>query len=77
MALLYVARRMTLLPILVVVSALLVLPLVHDDFTPLLKARYTMPLIPLVYVAIALFLARVLDEYGGRDAGSRRHWPVS
>jgi len=66
-ALLYVARRVTALPILVVLSALLVLPFVHDDFTPLFKARYTMPLIPLVYVSIALFLARILTT-GGREA---------
>jgi 4-amino-4-deoxy-L-arabinose transferase-like glycosyltransferase len=64
-ALLAVARRTTALPLLVVASALLLLPLVHDDFKPLLKARYTMPLIPLVDVAIAVFLTRILVT-GGR-----------
>jgi 4-amino-4-deoxy-L-arabinose transferase-like glycosyltransferase len=61
-ALLYVARRVTVLPILVVVSALLVLPLMHDDFTPLLKARYTMPVVPVVYVSMALLLVRVFTS---------------
>ena len=59
-ALLAVARRTTALPLLVVASALLCLPLVHDDFRPLLKARYTMPLIPIVDVALADFLVRVI-----------------
>ena len=59
-ALVSLARRSTALPVLIVVSALLTLPLIHDDFDPLFKARYTMPLIPLVYVAVAVMLARVL-----------------
>ena len=42
-----------------VLSALLALPLIHDDFIPLFKARYTMPLVPLVYVAVAVLLARM------------------
>jgi Dolichyl-phosphate-mannose-protein mannosyltransferase len=65
--LLYLARRATVLPLLVVLSAVLVLPLIHDDFAPLFKARYTMPLIPLVSVAIGVFLARLLTARG--------HWP--
>ena len=59
-ALLSLARRSTALPFFVVTSALLVLPLIHDDFTPLFKARYTMPLVPLVYVAVAVMVARIL-----------------
>jgi len=59
-ALLDLARRSSILPIFVVLSAMILLPLVHDDFRPLLKARYTMPLVPLVYVAVAVLLARVL-----------------
>ena len=58
-ALLSLAQRSSALPVLVVLSALLVLPLIHDDFTPLFKSRYTMPLVPLVYVAVAVLLARL------------------
>jgi hypothetical protein len=43
-----------------VLGALLVLPLIHDDFRPVLKARYTMPLVPLIYVAVAVMLARIV-----------------
>jgi hypothetical protein len=57
-ALLSLARRSSALPGLVALSALLVLPLIHDDFAPLFKARYTMPVVPLVYVAVAVLLAR-------------------
>jgi 4-amino-4-deoxy-L-arabinose transferase-like glycosyltransferase len=64
-ALMYLARRASALPILVVLSAVLILPLVHDDFKPLFKARYTMPLVALVDVAIAVFLARMIAT-GGR-----------
>jgi 4-amino-4-deoxy-L-arabinose transferase-like glycosyltransferase len=56
-ALLSLARSTSALPLLVTLSAVLLLPFVHDDFTPLLKARYIMPLIPLVYVAVAVLLA--------------------
>jgi 4-amino-4-deoxy-L-arabinose transferase-like glycosyltransferase len=58
-ALVTVAHRTSALPALVVLGALLVLPLIHDDFRPVLKARYTMPLVPLVYVAVAVMLARI------------------
>src|SRR5207248_6088622 len=58
LALLELARRKTALPALAVGSALLLLPLLHDEFMPLLKARYVMPLVPLVYVAVAVFLVR-------------------
>ena len=61
-ALLYLAHRVTILPILVVLSAVLLLPFLHDDFDPLFKARYTMPLIPLVFVAIAVLLTRILTS---------------
>ena len=60
MGLLSLAQRSSALPVLVVLSALLVLPLVHDDFTPLFKSRYTMPLVPLVYVAVAVMLVRTV-----------------
>jgi 4-amino-4-deoxy-L-arabinose transferase-like glycosyltransferase len=71
-ALLSLARRASALPLLVVVSALLVLPFVHDDFTPLLKARYMMPLVPLVYAAVAVLLARIvaLNAYVPRLLGA-------
>ena len=58
-ALLSLARWSSALPGLVVLSALLALPLIHDDFIPMFKARYTMPLVPLVYVAVAVLLARM------------------
>jgi hypothetical protein len=67
LALPYLARRVTALPLLIVLSAMLLLPLLHDDFGPLLKARYTMPLVPLVYVAIGVLLARA--------AVARGMWP--
>jgi hypothetical protein len=63
-ALMYLTRRVTALPLLVVLSAVLLLPLVHNDFAPLLKARYLMPLIPLVNVAIAVMVVRVLVAGG-------------
>jgi hypothetical protein len=59
-ALVAVARRGTSLPMLIVLSALLFLPLVHDDFDPPLKSRYLMPLVPLIEVAIAVFLVRMV-----------------
>lgn len=46
---------------------MLLLPFVHDDFTPLLKARYIMPLVPLIFVAIAVTLVQTL--------GGRTGWP--
>jgi hypothetical protein len=49
---------------------LLVLPLLHDDFEPLLKARYVMPLVPLTFVAVGIL---------GTDAATRLRagrWPV-
>jgi 4-amino-4-deoxy-L-arabinose transferase-like glycosyltransferase len=61
-ALLYLARWKSALPLFVVVPALLLLPLIHDDFTPLLKARYTMPLVPLTFVAIAVFLVKIAAD---------------
>jgi 4-amino-4-deoxy-L-arabinose transferase-like glycosyltransferase len=64
LSLLYLARRATALPLLLVLSAMLLLPLLHDDFSPLLKARYTMPLVPLVSVAIGVFLARTAVARG-------------
>jgi 4-amino-4-deoxy-L-arabinose transferase-like glycosyltransferase len=66
LALLDLARRRTALPLLMIGAALLLLPLLHDEFVPLLKARYVMPLVPLVYVALAVFLV------GGMTA--RAHW---
>lgn len=65
-AVVYVARGWTLVPLATTLSAMLVLPLVHDEFDPLFKARYIMPLIPLVYIATAVFLARFIS--------SGRHW---
>jgi len=64
-ALAYLARRTTALPSLVVLIAMALLPLVHDDFAPLLKARYIMALVPLTYVAIAVFLVRAVAQRGG------------
>jgi hypothetical protein len=58
-ALVAVARRTSALPALVVLGSLLVLPLIHDDFRPVFKARYMMPLVPLVHVAVAVLLARI------------------
>jgi 4-amino-4-deoxy-L-arabinose transferase-like glycosyltransferase len=63
-ALLALARSTTALPLLATLSAVLLLPFVHDDFTPLLKARYIMPLVPLVYVAVAVLLARLVASRG-------------
>jgi hypothetical protein len=60
LALVYLAQRKTALPLLAVGSSLLLLPLLHDEFVPPLKARYVMPLVPLVYVAVAVLLARGL-----------------
>ncbi|MGE3908188.1 MAG: glycosyltransferase family 39 protein [Chloroflexota bacterium] len=66
-SLVYLARRTSALPALVVVLAMAFLPLVHDDFRPLLKSRYIMPLVPLVFVAVAVFLVRGLARFtGGR-----------
>lgn len=61
----YLARRRSALPLLVVVPAMLLLPVVHDDFAPLLKARYIMPLIPLILVAVAVSLAMLIAGTGG------------
>jgi hypothetical protein len=66
-ALILVARRVSMLPLLVVLSALLFLPLVHDDFDPPLKSRYLMPLLPLIDVVIAVSLIRL--------AFARSVWP--
>jgi 4-amino-4-deoxy-L-arabinose transferase-like glycosyltransferase len=63
-ALAYLAWRKSALPALVVVLAMLLLPLVHDDFAPLLKARYIMPLVPLVFVAIAVLLVHGMMRVG-------------
>ena len=60
----YLAWRKSSLPALVVVLAMLLLPLVHDDFTPLLKARYIMPLVPLIFVAISVLLVHVIMRFG-------------
>jgi hypothetical protein len=68
LALVVVARRVTSLPLLVVLSGILCLPLIHDDFDPLLKARYLMPLVPLVHVAMAVFLVRVARQSAWRHA---------
>lgn len=65
LALAYAARRASALPALVVLSALVVLPLVHDEFAPLLKARYLMPLVPLTFVAIGVFLVRAVCDRAG------------
>jgi len=59
-ALVYLARRTTILPLLMVASGMLLLPLVHADFAPLLKARYVMPLVPVTYVAISVLLIDVV-----------------
>jgi 4-amino-4-deoxy-L-arabinose transferase-like glycosyltransferase len=59
-ALVALARRTTPLPLLAVGSALVLLPLLNNDFAPLLKARYAMPLVPLVFVAVGVMLARGL-----------------
>jgi 4-amino-4-deoxy-L-arabinose transferase-like glycosyltransferase len=63
-ALLGLARSTSALPLLVTLSAVLLLPFVHDDFTPLLKSRYIMPLVPLVYAAVAVLLARLAASKG-------------
>lgn len=60
----YLAWRRSALPALVVGLSMLLLPLVHDDFAPLLKARYIMPLAPLVFVAIAVLLVQGIAQYG-------------
>ena len=65
LALVYLARHGSALPLLVVLSTLSLLPFVHDDFAPLLKARYIMPLVPIVYVAIAVFLVRLAARRTG------------
>ncbi len=59
-ALIAVARRESALPLLAVLGAMLSLPLLHGSFDPLLKARYIMPLVPLVFVAIGVCGARYL-----------------
>jgi hypothetical protein len=64
-ALVYAARRASLAPSLVVLSALVCLPLLQDDFDPLLKARYTMPLVPLTYIAVGVLIADLL--HGAAD----------
>ncbi len=68
LALVVVARRVTSLPLLVVLSAVLLLPLVHDKFDPPLKARYLMPLVPLIHVAMAVFLVRAVRQSVWRHA---------
>lgn len=59
-SLVYAARRASALPLVFMVSALVSLPLLHNQFDPLLKARYTMPLVPLTYAAVGVLLARLL-----------------
>ena len=59
-ALVYVARRASALPLVFVLSALAFLPFLHDEFDPLLKARYTMPLVPLAYAAVGVLVAALL-----------------
>ena len=63
-ALAYLTWRKSPLPALVVVLSMLILPLVHDEFAPLLKARYIMPLVPLVFVAIAVLLVQGIARFG-------------
>lgn len=67
LALLAVARRASLVPLLVTLSAVSLLPLTRDDFVPLLPARYLMPLVPLVYTAVGVFGAGLLAGPGGRS----------
>ena len=62
--LVYLAWWKSSLPALVVFLAMLLLPLVHDDFTPLLKARYIMPLVPLTFVAISVTLVQAIMRFG-------------
>ena len=57
--LVYTARRVSMLPLLTVLGSLLLLPLVHDDFLPLLKSRYLMPLLPLTFVTIGVIGADI------------------
>jgi hypothetical protein len=57
----YLAWRRSALPLLVVLPAMVLLPFVHDD----LKARYIMPLVPLVLVAVAVSLARLVENAVG------------
>lgn len=72
-SLVYCARHSSSLPLLVTVSALLLLPLANNDFSPLLKARYIMPLVPLVLVATGIALVGVMNtspfqkDIGGRQ----------
>ncbi|MDP8924929.1 MAG: glycosyltransferase family 39 protein, partial [Chloroflexota bacterium] len=68
----YVARRASPLPLVFVLSALACLPFLHDDFDPLLKARYTMPLVPIAYAAVGVLVARLLATDGRSFARAYR-----
>lgn len=48
------ARRGFWLPLAVVASMVLLLPLLNDRYEPVLDGRYTAPLLPLLYAAVAL-----------------------
>ena len=70
-SLVFLARGVSPLPLCALLSALTCLPLLHDDFDPLLKARYTMPVVPLAYAAVGALVA-------GLGAGaSRRRFPIA
>ncbi|MCC7369540.1 MAG: glycosyltransferase family 39 protein [Chloroflexi bacterium] len=64
-ALAYLTWKRTALPALVTVLAMLLLPFVHDDFAPILKSRYIMPLVPLAFVAIAVLLVQGIGQFRG------------
>lgn len=70
LGLIHLARRGSPLPLLVMLFAVALLPLVHDDFDPILKARYIMPLVPLTYVAVGVLGADLLAR-GGSAGGAR------
>ena len=69
-SLVYVARRASPLPLLFMLFALACLPFLHDDFDPLLKDRYTMPLVPLTYAAVGVLVSHLLT----RPARHRSAW---
>lgn len=74
--LVYVARRSSVLPLAVVVGALLTLPALHDELDPLLKARYIMPLVPLVFVAVGVLFGDILDRSSSTLAQASRRIAV-
>jgi len=53
----WAARRGRWLPVLVAVPYLLVLPLLHAKFEPMLNGRYLVPVLPLVFAAIGLAIS--------------------